>query len=163
MSRTVWLPIAAAFVSFIVIWQVVVTVTALPPYILPPPGTVAERFVGAWLDGTIWPHFATVPGGGRIYGGRAVTVTTTCQITMNETKAAAIGSQTSIVAETVAANAGIGHLMLVASSRLEVPLAFAGLIVTGLMGVGMYVICVAIERRMTGWATRGSEGVTFGN
>ena len=41
--------------------------------------------------------------------------------------------------------------------------AFAGLIVTGLMGVGMYVICVAIEQRMTGWATRGSEGVTFGN
>ena len=63
----------------------------------------------------------------------------------------------------VAANAGIGHLMLVASSRFEVPLAFAGLIVTGLMGVGMYVICVAIEQRMTGWATRGSEGVTFGN
>ena len=67
----------------------------------------------------------------------------------------------SIVAETVAANAGIGHLMLVASSRFEVPLAFAGLIVTGLMGVGMYVACVAIERRMTGWATRGSDGVTF--
>jgi NitT/TauT family transport system permease protein len=69
----------------------------------------------------------------------------------------------SIVAETVAANAGIGHLMLVASSRFEVPLAFAGLIVTGLMGVGMYVICVAIEQRMTGWATRGSEGVAFGS
>lgn len=69
----------------------------------------------------------------------------------------------SIVAETVAANAGIGHLMLVASSRFEVPLAFAGLIVTGLMGVGMYVICIAIEQRMTGWATRGSEGVTFGS
>ncbi|HET9717043.1 MAG TPA: ABC transporter permease [Pseudolabrys sp.] len=69
----------------------------------------------------------------------------------------------SIVAETVAANAGIGHLMLVASSRFEVPLAFAGLIVTGLMGVGMYVICVAIEQRMTGWATRGSDSVTFGN
>jgi NitT/TauT family transport system permease protein len=68
----------------------------------------------------------------------------------------------SIVAETVAANAGIGHLMLVASSRFEVPLAFAGLIVTGVMGVGMYVVCVAIEQRMTGWATRGSEGVTFG-
>jgi NitT/TauT family transport system permease protein len=69
----------------------------------------------------------------------------------------------SIVAETVAANAGIGHLMLVASSRFEVPLAFAGLIVNGMMGVGMYVICVAIEQRMTGWATRGSEGVTFGS
>lgn len=59
MSRTAWLPVVVAFVSFIVIWQVVVTVTALPPFILPPPGTVAERFVGAWLDGTVWPHFAT--------------------------------------------------------------------------------------------------------
>jgi len=68
----------------------------------------------------------------------------------------------SIVAETVAANAGIGHLMLVASSRFEVPLAFAGLVVTGIMGVGMYVVCVYIEQRMTGWATRGSDGVAFG-
>jgi NitT/TauT family transport system permease protein len=67
----------------------------------------------------------------------------------------------SIVAETVAANAGIGYLMLVASSRFEVPLAFACLIVTGLMGVGMYVVSVAIERRTTGWATRGADGVAF--
>lgn len=63
----------------------------------------------------------------------------------------------SIVAETVAANKGIGYLMLVASSRFEVPLAFAGLIVTGIMGVAMYAISAAIERRMTGWATRSSD------
>jgi NitT/TauT family transport system permease protein len=67
----------------------------------------------------------------------------------------------SIVSETVAANKGVGALMLTASSRFEVPLAFAGLLVTGLMGVGMYVICAAIERRMTHWANRGSEGVSF--
>lgn len=67
----------------------------------------------------------------------------------------------SIVAETVAANAGIGYLMLVASSRFQVPLAFAGLLVTGLMGIGMYVACAAIEQRMTGWATRGSDTVSF--
>lgn len=67
----------------------------------------------------------------------------------------------SIVAETVAANKGIGHLMLVASSRFEVPLAFAGLLVTGVMGVGMYLIASVLERRMTGWATRGAEGVAF--
>jgi NitT/TauT family transport system permease protein len=60
----------------------------------------------------------------------------------------------SIVAETVAANKGIGYLMLVASSRFEVPLAFAGLIVTGIMGVAMYAVSAGIERRMTGWATR---------
>jgi len=68
----------------------------------------------------------------------------------------------SIVAETVAANKGIGYLMLVASSRFQVPLAFAGLIVTGVMGVGMYVACAAIEQRMTGWATRSADdAVTF--
>lgn len=63
----------------------------------------------------------------------------------------------SIVSETVAANKGIGYLMLVASSRFEVPLAFAGLIVTGVMGVAMYAVSAAIERRMTGWATRSSD------
>ncbi len=62
-----------------------------------------------------------------------------------------------IVAETVAANKGIGNLMLVASSRFEVPLAFAGLLVTSVMGIGMYLISTAIERRMTGWAMRGAD------
>jgi NitT/TauT family transport system permease protein len=63
----------------------------------------------------------------------------------------------SIVAETVAANKGIGNLMLVASSRFEVPLAFAGLLVTAVMGIGMYVVASAVERRMTGWAMRGAD------
>jgi NitT/TauT family transport system permease protein len=67
----------------------------------------------------------------------------------------------SIVAETVAANKGIGNFMLVASSRFEVPLAFAGLLVTSAMGIGMYVVAGAIERRMTGWATRGADGSAF--
>ncbi|HKD74448.1 MAG TPA: ABC transporter permease, partial [Ktedonobacterales bacterium] len=60
----------------------------------------------------------------------------------------------SIVAETVAANKGIGNFMLVASSRFEVPLAFAGLLVTSVMGIGLYVVASAIERRMTAWAVR---------
>jgi NitT/TauT family transport system permease protein len=63
----------------------------------------------------------------------------------------------SIVAETVASNKGIGNLMLVASSRFEVPLAFAGLLVTAVMGIGMYAVATFIERRMTGWATRGAD------
>lgn len=64
----------------------------------------------------------------------------------------------SIIAETVAANAGIGHLMIVASSRFDVPLVFAGLVVTGVMGVLMYAVAAAIERRTTGWAMRGQDG-----
>jgi NitT/TauT family transport system permease protein len=63
----------------------------------------------------------------------------------------------SIVAETVASNKGIGNLMLVASSRFEVPLAFAGLLVTSVMGIGMYLVATFIERRTTGWATRGAD------
>jgi NitT/TauT family transport system permease protein len=64
----------------------------------------------------------------------------------------------SIIAETVASNKGIGHLMMVASSRFEVPLVFAGLLVTAIMGVLMYVVATLVERRMTGWATRGMAG-----
>jgi len=67
-----------------------------------------------------------------------------------------------IVAETVAANKGIGHLMLVASSRFEVPLAFASLLISSVMGIGMYLVCAAVERRMTGWAARGAEAMTPG-
>lgn len=64
----------------------------------------------------------------------------------------------SIIAETVAANKGIGHLMILASSRFDVPLVFAGLIVTGIMGVLMYAVAVTIENRTTGWAMRGQDG-----
>jgi NitT/TauT family transport system permease protein len=67
----------------------------------------------------------------------------------------------SIIAETVAANKGIGNFMLVASSRFEVPLAFAGLLVTSAMGIGMYALASVVERRMTGWAMRGSNGGMF--
>ncbi|MDB5370519.1 MAG: sulfonate superfamily binding cassette transporter, permease protein [Roseomonas sp.] len=61
----------------------------------------------------------------------------------------------SIMAETVAANKGIGHLMILASSRFDVPLVFAGLIVTAIMGMAMYALAAIIEERTTGWAMRG--------
>lgn len=66
----------------------------------------------------------------------------------------------SVISETVASNEGIGYLMLSASSRFDVPLVFAGLLVVGAMGVAMYVICVLVELRMTHWAIRGQELVT---
>src|SRR5262249_366799 len=50
----------------------------------------------------------------------------------------------------------------VASSRFEVPLAFAALLVTSVMGIGMYLVCAAVERRMTGWAMRGADTVPAG-
>lgn len=63
----------------------------------------------------------------------------------------------SIISETVASNRGIGHLMMVASSRFDVPLVFAGLLVTAVMGVLMYLVAAFAERRMIGWATRGMD------
>lgn len=63
----------------------------------------------------------------------------------------------SVISETVASNKGIGYLMLSASSRFEVPLVFAGLMVVGAMGIAMFFICVAFERRMTRWAHRGGN------
>ncbi|MEH2472515.1 NitT/TauT family transport system permease protein [Nitrobacteraceae bacterium AZCC 2161] len=63
----------------------------------------------------------------------------------------------SITAETVASESGIGHLMIVASSRFDVPLVFAGLIVTGIMGVAMYAVAAVVENHTTKWATRGQD------
>lgn len=63
----------------------------------------------------------------------------------------------SVVAETVASNAGIGNVMMVASSSFNVPLVFAGLVILAVLGVGLYVIFALIERRVTGWATRRTE------
>lgn len=65
----------------------------------------------------------------------------------------------SVVAETVAANSGIGYLMMTASGRFDVPLVFAALVVVGIMGVAMYEAFVIVERRMTFWAVRTQEVV----
>jgi NitT/TauT family transport system permease protein len=63
----------------------------------------------------------------------------------------------SVVSETVASNFGIGYLMISASSRFDVALVFAGLSVVSVMGVVIYAVFAALERRFTGWATRKME------
>jgi NitT/TauT family transport system permease protein len=62
-----------------------------------------------------------------------------------------------VIAETVASNRGIGNLMMIASSSFDVPLVFAGLMILGALGVGLYVIFSYIEDRTTGWARRNDE------
>jgi NitT/TauT family transport system permease protein len=64
-----------------------------------------------------------------------------------------------VVSETVAADRGIGYMMIAASSRFDVPLVFAGLVVVAAMGVIMYAVCALIERRYIRWAVRGLEPV----
>jgi len=52
-------PIVASLAVFLLAWQAIVFVGRYPPFILPGPLTVAQRFVRAWSDGTMWPHFST--------------------------------------------------------------------------------------------------------
>lgn len=54
--RSTVLPVLLAGVAFVVAWKAVVVVGNYPTFILPGPELVAQRFVGAWLDGTMWPH-----------------------------------------------------------------------------------------------------------
>ncbi|HEU0244738.1 MAG TPA: ABC transporter permease [Candidatus Limnocylindrales bacterium] len=52
-------PVVASLAAFLLAWQAIVAIGDYPPFILPGPLTVAERFVRAWADGTMWPHFST--------------------------------------------------------------------------------------------------------
>ncbi len=74
----IW-PVVAAFVAFLLVWKIVVVVSGLPVFILPPPELVASAFVTAWADGTMAPHawttivevalgFAVGAGAGVIVG-----------------------------------------------------------------------------------------------
>ena len=56
MNRAAWLSVIGAFVAFALAWKAIVIIGGLPPYILPPPETVGERFITAWADGTMAPH-----------------------------------------------------------------------------------------------------------
>ncbi|WP_421982048.1 ABC transporter permease [Roseibium sp.] len=63
----------------------------------------------------------------------------------------------SVISETVAANSGIGHMMLAAQSQFNVPLVWAGLVALAVLGIVMYAIMAWLELRMTGWAHRGNR------
>src|SRR5690349_24052116 len=53
---------ALALAVFLLAWKLLVVVNGYPPFILPAPEVVADRFVRAWLDGTIAPHFLRTLG-----------------------------------------------------------------------------------------------------
>ena len=58
LVATGW-PIVASLAVFLLAWQAIVAIGGYPPFILPGPLTVAQRFLRAWGDGTMWPHFST--------------------------------------------------------------------------------------------------------
>ena len=53
---------ATALGVFVLGWKLLVLAAGYPPFILPAPELVAARFVDAWLDGTIAPHFVRTLG-----------------------------------------------------------------------------------------------------
>lgn len=59
-----------------------------------------------------------------------------------------------VLAETVAANKGIGNVMIIASGNFDVPLVFAGLCILAMMGVMLYSVSAILEGHLTGWAQR---------
>ena len=62
-----------------------------------------------------------------------------------------------VLSETVAANKGIGNVMMIASGNFDVPLVFAGLLILALLGVALYALFAVLEMRLTGWTQRKSE------
>jgi NitT/TauT family transport system permease protein len=67
----------------------------------------------------------------------------------------------SVIAETVASNAGIGYLMLSASAAYKIPLVFASLLFIGFLGVSMYAITAFLETRLTSWNIHAADQTTF--
>ena len=63
-----------------------------------------------------------------------------------------------VLAEMTAGDSGIGYLMQTAGSQQRMPLAFAGLVVIGVMAMAMYELFSRVEKRTTGWAHRGTQG-----
>jgi len=61
------------------------------------------------------------------------------------------------VSEMTASNEGIGYLLVSAGSAMQMGLAFAGLVVVGAMAMVMYEFFSVLEKRITGWAHRGSH------
>jgi NitT/TauT family transport system permease protein len=59
-----------------------------------------------------------------------------------------------VISEISASNAGIGYLMISASSSLQVPLVYAGLITIAAIGIFFYAIFALLETRFTSWAYR---------
>lgn len=62
-----------------------------------------------------------------------------------------------VLSETVAANRGIGTVMMMATASFDVPLAFAGLFALALLGILLYAAFAVIEQRVCGWANRKQE------
>jgi NitT/TauT family transport system permease protein len=56
-----------------------------------------------------------------------------------------------VIGEFIGSNEGLGNLLLVANSQVNIPLAFACLIGLAVIGIGLYAIVVAVELALKPW------------
>ncbi len=61
-----------------------------------------------------------------------------------------------VMSETIGANSGLGHLMVLAGSNFQMPLVFACLIGLAVEGIAMYAVFAYVEAYFTRWAFRSS-------
>jgi len=65
-----------------------------------------------------------------------------------------------VVGEMIAAGAGLGYVLLVATNRMEMELAFATLIILLLLGMLIFSTFDALEKRVAPWAFRSQDNAT---
>ncbi|CAN5550820.1 ABC transporter permease [soil metagenome] len=122
------LPVLVAAVIFVALWQLVVVAGDYPTFILPGPAVVAERFIRAWLDGTIMPH----------------AVTTVSQVALGLLAGGVAGVATGIVLARSRVAAGILSPYIVAAQATPI-LALAPLVALWFgTGLGSRVLIVAL-------------------
>ena len=56
MNRAAVGSVIVSFAVFVIAWKLVVLVGGYPPFILPSPEVVGQRFIRVWADGIIEPH-----------------------------------------------------------------------------------------------------------
>jgi NitT/TauT family transport system permease protein len=57
-----------------------------------------------------------------------------------------------VISESIASNAGLGYLIVQATSSFDIPLAFAALLILALLGVILYGFFVFVEKKVIYWA-----------
>jgi NitT/TauT family transport system permease protein len=63
-----------------------------------------------------------------------------------------------VVGEMIASGSGLGYVLVIATTSLNMPLAFAALIILLVLGIIMFMSFDVIERKAAPWAFRGEQG-----
>ena len=63
-----------------------------------------------------------------------------------------------VIGEFIGSNQGLGNLLLVANSQINIPLAFACLIGLALIGIGLYAVVAVVELALKPWFGEAAHG-----